>query len=103
MTDSVRTYAEVTVYKASSVAQVRLLIVFLHFSTTRRTLYHITFYLYSLKSVTMGFWDNNEDNYQRVYENDRFEEHKASLGHEVLAGGAAFAGFKGTIDDRPSG
>lgn len=43
----------------------------------------------------MGFWDSNNDNYQKVYENDQFEEHKASLGHEILAGGAAFAGFKG--------
>ncbi|KAH7413889.1 hypothetical protein DE146DRAFT_750078 [Phaeosphaeria sp. MPI-PUGE-AT-0046c] len=46
----------------------------------------------------MGWFDSNEDNYQRVYENDRFDEHKASLGHEVLAGGAAFAGFKAFED-----
>jgi len=46
----------------------------------------------------MGFWDNHEENYQKVYENDQFEEHKGSLGHEVLAGGAAFAGFKAFED-----
>jgi hypothetical protein len=43
--------------------------------------------------------DSNEENYQRVYENDNFEENKGSLGHEVLAGGAAFAGFK-MFEDR---
>ncbi|CAI9628568.1 unnamed protein product [Alternaria burnsii] len=46
----------------------------------------------------MGFWDRNEDNYQQVYENDNFEENKSSLGHEVIAGGAAFAGFKAFED-----
>lgn len=43
--------------------------------------------------------DSNEENYQRVYENDNFDQHKGSLGHEVLAGGAAFAGFK-MFEDR---
>ncbi|EUC30882.1 hypothetical protein COCCADRAFT_38960 [Bipolaris zeicola 26-R-13] len=46
----------------------------------------------------MGFWDKNEDNYQKVYENENFEEHKSSLGHEMIAGGAAFAGFKAFED-----
>lgn len=46
----------------------------------------------------MGFWDKNEDNYQRVYEKENFEEHKSSLGHEMIAGGAAFAGFKAFED-----
>ncbi|KAH8732056.1 EXS family-domain-containing protein [Phaeosphaeriaceae sp. PMI808] len=46
----------------------------------------------------MGFWDQNEDNYKRVYENDQFEEHKSSFGHELIAGGAAFAGFKAFED-----
>ncbi|KAH7550832.1 hypothetical protein J3E72DRAFT_314704 [Bipolaris maydis] len=46
----------------------------------------------------MGFWDKNEDNYQKVYENENFEEHKSSLGHEIIAGGAAFAGFKAFED-----
>ncbi|KNG51824.1 signal transduction protein [Stemphylium lycopersici] len=47
----------------------------------------------------MGFWDKNEDNYQQVYENDDFEKNKASLGHEAIAGGAAFMGFK-MFEDR---
>lgn len=42
--------------------------------------------------------DKNEDNYQKVYENENFEEHKSSLGHEIIAGGAAFAGFKAFED-----
>jgi hypothetical protein len=42
--------------------------------------------------------DRNEDNYQQVYENGNFDENKASLGHEVIAGGAAFAGFKAFED-----
>jgi hypothetical protein len=42
--------------------------------------------------------DKNEDNYQQVYENDNFEENKSSLGHEMIAGGAAFAGFKAFED-----
>jgi len=43
--------------------------------------------------------DKHEDNYRQVYENDNFEENKSSLGHEVIAGGAAFAGFK-MFEDR---
>lgn len=42
--------------------------------------------------------DKNEDNYQQVYENDNFEENKSSFGHELIAGGAAFAGFKAFED-----
>ncbi|MGD7407642.1 DUF3759 domain-containing protein [Ralstonia pseudosolanacearum] len=48
----------------------------------------------------MGFWGDNENNYERVYENENFEEHKSSLGHEVIAGGAAFAGFKAFEDSQ---
>ncbi|PSN74332.1 hypothetical protein BS50DRAFT_567181 [Corynespora cassiicola Philippines] len=44
------------------------------------------------------FTGESEDSYERVYNNDRFEEHKSSLGHEVIAGGAAFAGFKAFED-----
>jgi hypothetical protein len=43
--------------------------------------------------------DEHENNYQQVYENDNFEENKSSMGHEVIAGGAAFAGFK-MFEDR---
>ncbi|KAF2021227.1 hypothetical protein BU24DRAFT_457224 [Aaosphaeria arxii CBS 175.79] len=46
----------------------------------------------------MPFWDNSEDAYERVYNNDQFEEHKSSFGHELVAGGAAFAGFKAFED-----
>ena len=42
--------------------------------------------------------DKKEDNYDQVYNNDNFEENKSSLGHEVIAGGAAFAGFKAFED-----
>ena len=48
----------------------------------------------------MGVWGDNENNYERVYENENFEEHKSSLGHEVIAGGAAFAGFKAFEDSQ---
>ncbi|KAF1847806.1 uncharacterized protein K460DRAFT_363839 [Cucurbitaria berberidis CBS 394.84] len=50
----------------------------------------------------MGFWDKNEDNYKQVYENDQFEENKSSFGHELVAGGAAFAGFKAFEDHQRS-
>ncbi|KAF2125475.1 hypothetical protein P153DRAFT_370134 [Dothidotthia symphoricarpi CBS 119687] len=50
----------------------------------------------------MGFFDRHEENYQQVYENDNFDENKASLGHEVIAGGAAFAGFKAFEDHQRS-
>lgn len=46
--------------------------------------------------------DKNEDNYQQVYENNDFDENKSSLGHEVIAGGAAFAGFKAFEDHQRS-
>jgi len=49
-------------------------------------------------SPTDSITDRNEDNYQQVYENDNFEENKSSLGHEMIAGGAAFAGFKAFED-----
>ncbi|KAF2793812.1 hypothetical protein K505DRAFT_349681 [Melanomma pulvis-pyrius CBS 109.77] len=43
-------------------------------------------------------WGKSEESYDQVYNNDNFEENKASLGHEVIAGGAAFAGFKAFED-----
>lgn len=43
-------------------------------------------------------WGDSEQSYDRVYNNDNFEEHKSSLSHEVIAGGAAFAGFKAFED-----
>jgi hypothetical protein len=49
--------------------------------------------------VTMPFgWGESEQSYDQVYNNDNFEENKSSLGHEVVAGGAAFAGFKAFED-----
>ncbi|KAF2816274.1 EXS-domain-containing protein [Mytilinidion resinicola] len=45
----------------------------------------------------MGFgWGESQDNYNQVYNDD--QNNQASLGHEVLAGGAAFAGFKAFED-----
>jgi hypothetical protein len=63
----------------------------------------------------MGFWgmstlstpstditddptDKSENSYDQVYNNDNFEENKSSFGHEMIAGGAAFAGFKAFED-----
>ncbi|KAF2022886.1 hypothetical protein EK21DRAFT_105582 [Setomelanomma holmii] len=46
----------------------------------------------------MGFFDQNEQNYDKVYNNDQFDENKSSFGHEMIAGGAAFAGFKAFED-----
>ncbi|KAF2993059.1 hypothetical protein E8E13_000131 [Curvularia kusanoi] len=46
----------------------------------------------------MGFWDHGENSYDQVYNNDNFEENKSSFGHELIAGGAAFAGFKAFED-----
>ena len=46
--------------------------------------------------------DSNEQHYDQVYNNDNFEENKSSLGHEVIAGGAAFAGFKAFEDHQRS-
>jgi hypothetical protein len=42
--------------------------------------------------------DKGEDHYEQVYNNDNFEENKASFTHEAIAGGAAFAGFKAFED-----
>jgi hypothetical protein len=52
--------------------------------------------------VTKTLPDHNEDRYQQVYENDNFEENKSSFGHEMIAGGAAFAGFKAFEDHQRS-
>ena len=43
-------------------------------------------------------WGDSEDAYKQVYENDQFDENKASFGHELAAGGAAFMGFKAFED-----
>jgi hypothetical protein len=48
--------------------------------------------------LTSAQTDKNEDSYQQVYQNDNFEENKSSFGHELIAGGAAFAGFKAFED-----
>lgn len=48
--------------------------------------------------------DRKEEQYEQVYNNDNFEENKSSFGHELIAGGAAFAGFKAFEDhQRASG
>lgn len=43
-------------------------------------------------------WGESEQAYDQVYNNDNFEENKSSFGHELIAGGAAFAGFKAFED-----
>ncbi|KAF2465142.1 uncharacterized protein BDR25DRAFT_270624 [Lindgomyces ingoldianus] len=43
-------------------------------------------------------WGESERSYDQVYNNGQFEENKSSLGHEIIAGGAAFAGFKAFED-----
>ncbi|KAK7189768.1 hypothetical protein DPSP01_005827 [Paraphaeosphaeria sporulosa] len=43
-------------------------------------------------------WGDSERAYDQVYQNDNFEENKSSFGHELVAGGAAFAGFKAFED-----
>ncbi|KAF9737099.1 hypothetical protein PMIN03_006734 [Paraphaeosphaeria minitans] len=43
-------------------------------------------------------WGESEQAYDQVYQNDNFENHKSSFGHELVAGGAAFAGFKAFED-----
>jgi hypothetical protein len=43
-------------------------------------------------------WGESEQSFDQVYNNDNFEENKSSFGHEVVAGGAAFAGFKAFED-----
>ncbi|KAI9658713.1 MAG: hypothetical protein M1821_002273 [Bathelium mastoideum] len=40
-------------------------------------------------------WGESHDAYNQVYNDD---QNQASLGHEVIAGGAAFAGFKAFED-----
>jgi hypothetical protein len=53
----------------------------------------------STRIIKMPFgWGESEESYDRVYNNDNFEENKSSFGHEVIAGGAAFAGFKAFED-----
>ncbi|KAI9706891.1 MAG: hypothetical protein M1820_004670 [Bogoriella megaspora] len=41
-------------------------------------------------------WGESHDAYNQVYEQD--SENKGSFGHELIAGGAAFAGFKAFED-----
>ncbi|KAF2113669.1 hypothetical protein BDV96DRAFT_578193 [Lophiotrema nucula] len=45
-------------------------------------------------------WGDAEQSYDKVYNNDNFDQDKneSSFGHEVVAGGAAFAGFKAFED-----
>jgi hypothetical protein len=43
-------------------------------------------------------WGDSSQAYDQVYQNDNFEENKSSFGHELVAGGAAFAGFKAFED-----
>lgn len=42
--------------------------------------------------------DHGEESYEQVYNNDNFEENKSSFSHELVAGGAAFVGFKAFED-----
>jgi len=42
-------------------------------------------------------WGESQDNYNQVYNNND-DQNTSSLGHEVIAGGAAFAGFKAFED-----
>jgi hypothetical protein len=51
-----------------------------------------------MSRIDLHLPDRNEDNYKQVYENDNFDENKSSFGHELIAGGAAFAGFKAFED-----
>ncbi|KAH6881559.1 hypothetical protein BKA58DRAFT_4486 [Alternaria rosae] len=62
-----------------------------------RIQYQYSSFCLHINNCQNGFL-GNEDNYQQVYENGNFEENKSSLGHEVIAGGAAFAGFKAFED-----
>lgn len=57
-------------------------------------------YLISLHPVALltPLPDHGENSYEQVYNNDNFEENKSSFGHEMIAGGAAFAGFKAFED-----
>jgi hypothetical protein len=42
-------------------------------------------------------WDESRDDYRRI-QNDEVPKNESSFGHELLAGGAAFAGFKAFED-----
>jgi hypothetical protein len=42
-------------------------------------------------------WGESQDAYNQVYNSDQ-SEHQSSWGHELVAGGAAFAGFKAFED-----
>ena len=44
------------------------------------------------------FAGESEQAYDQIYNNDQFDDHKSSFGHELVAGGAAFAGFKAFED-----
>lgn len=52
----------------------------------------------TLNSFADSASDHGENSYEQVYNNDNFEENKSSFGHELIAGGAAFAGFKAFED-----
>jgi hypothetical protein len=52
----------------------------------------------SSTDITDDSTDHGENSYDQVYNNDNFEENKSSFGHEMIAGGAAFAGFKAFED-----
>ncbi|KAF2229232.1 hypothetical protein EV356DRAFT_580971 [Viridothelium virens] len=43
-------------------------------------------------------WGESHDAYQQVYDDN--QENKASLSHELIAGGAAFTAFKAFEDDK---
>ncbi|KAF2094364.1 hypothetical protein NA57DRAFT_60412 [Rhizodiscina lignyota] len=43
-------------------------------------------------------WGESHDAYQQVYNDDGQVKNEGSFGHELLAGGAAFAGFKAFED-----
>ncbi|KAL1297535.1 hypothetical protein AAFC00_006107 [Neodothiora populina] len=53
-------------------------------------------------------WGEANDNYNQVYNDDNSnnnnngDDNQSSLGHEVIAGGAAFAGFKAFEDHQRS-
>lgn len=45
----------------------------------------------------MGFWDDNKDAHDQVYNQD--PDNKGSFGHELLAGAASFGAMK-MFEDR---
>jgi hypothetical protein len=47
--------------------------------------------------LTLGVGESDQA-YDQVYNNDNFEQNKSSFSHELIAGGAAFAGFKAFED-----